>query len=194
MDIKKLLTESLPDLAEDLFPPVAIVRDFARLIAGTDDDEEASARIAADPALQAEMQTAVLQHVLSMTRAEIDRIRAENEVLKEVNETMRVEAQSPNWWASAWRPFWGGISALAFLAVCVLVCVLAWRAVTTGSADALDMVPRLTAEFAMLFTIPGAILGVASWHRGKEKRIQAGEGSGPSLVNRTIRALKGGNR
>jgi hypothetical protein len=32
------------------------------------------------------------------------------------------------------------------------------------------MIPQLVGAFATLFAIPGAILGVTAWHRGKEKR------------------------
>lgn len=38
------------------------------------------------------------------------------------------------------------------------------------------LIPQLIGAMAALFATPMAILGVASWHRGKEKRALAGEG------------------
>lgn len=106
--------------------------------------------------------------------AEIDSVEA-REALAQINQTMRAESASDKWWVSGWRPFWGFVSALAFAIVAALVCWLGYQAVRTGNQDALRMVPDLVTAMAMLFGIPGAILGVASWHRGKEKRIRAGE-------------------
>lgn len=90
--------------------------------------------------------------------------------LQAVNATMQVEGKSEKWPQYGWRPYWGFASGTAFLAVCVLVCVLAYQAVLGGKPEALNMIPQLVGAFATLFAIPGAILGVASWHRGMEKR------------------------
>ncbi|WP_286237977.1 3TM-type holin [Neptuniibacter halophilus] len=97
------------------------------------------------------------------------------ERLKAVNRTMQVESQSEHWWQSAWRPFWGFISALAFLGLVIAVGFLAFEAIEKGNQNAMVMIPQLISSATMLFGIPAAILGVASWHRGKEKRIKAGE-------------------
>lgn len=87
-----------------------------------------------------------------------------------VNTTMQAEAKSEHWPQYSWRPFWGFISALAFLGVVVLSCVLGYEAVLGGKPEALIMIPQLVAAYATLFSIPGAILGVTAWHRGKQKR------------------------
>jgi len=41
--------------------------------------------------------------------------------------------------------------------------------------NAMQMIPQVIFNFTTLFGIPGAILGLASHHRGKEKRLKAGE-------------------
>lgn len=87
-----------------------------------------------------------------------------------VNITMQAEAKSEHWPQWSWRPFWGFSSALAFLFVAGLCCVLAYQAILGGRPESIAMIPQLVAAFATLFTIPGAILGVTAWHRGKEKR------------------------
>ena len=87
-----------------------------------------------------------------------------------VNTTMQAEAKSEHWPQYSWRPFWGFISAIAFLFVVVLCCYLAYKGVLMGKPEALTMIPQLVFAFAGLFGIAGAILGVASWHRGAQKR------------------------
>lgn len=98
--------------------------------------------------------------------------------LTEVNATMRAEAASEHWPQWSWRPFWGFASGVAFLAVSVLCCWLGFDAVKARDMVAIGMIPQLVASFATLFAIPGAILGVASWQRGKEKieAVKAGAG------------------
>ncbi len=92
----------------------------------------------------------------------------------QVNQTMREESKSEHWIQYSWRPYWGFISATAFGVVCVFVCVLAYQAIFKGKPEAINMIPALVGAFAILFGIPGAILGVASWHRGMMKREKNG--------------------
>lgn len=106
----------------------------------------------------------------------LQEVEAERATIESVNQTMREEAKSDNWWTSGWRPYWGFISGTAFLFVCILVCVLAYKAVLGGVPEAMAMIPQLIGAFAALFAIPGAILGVTAWHRGKMQRLKAGEG------------------
>ena len=71
--------------------------------------------------------------------------------------------------------FWGFASALAFVGLVIMVGFLAHAAIMKGNQNAMTMIPQIISAATMLFGIPAAILGVASWHRGKEKRIIAGE-------------------
>jgi len=101
------------------------------------------------------------------------RLEAETARLTEINRTMRAESQSEHWAQWGWRPYWGFASGTAFVFVCVLVCVLAYKAVLGGVPSAMAMIPQLIGAFTALFAIPGGILGVSAWHRGKEKRAKA---------------------
>lgn len=100
--------------------------------------------------------------------------QADTEDQKNVNETMRVEANSAHWPQWAWRPFIGFTFGLAFLAVCAFVCRLAYDAIWGGHPEAIAMIPQLVSAFTMLFAIPGGILGVSAWHRGQQKREALG--------------------
>lgn len=133
-------------------------------------------------AIQADPNAAVkLQEIESQERVRLREIVAdqtkvslqeETKRLQSVNETMRNEAKSEHWLQWAWRPLWGVISAAAFFVVSSFVCYLAYKAVMEGEPAAMQMIPQLIGSMTMLFGVPGAILGVASWHRGKAKRGQ----------------------
>lgn len=135
---------------------------------GTEDDPDAVlAAIKADP------QAAVkLQQIQSNERVQIEEIQAKERAstIEAVNSTMVAESKSEHWMQWAWRPLWGIISACAFLVVCILVCYLAYLSILGGKPEAMAMIPGLITSMTTLFAVPGAILGVASWHRGKAKR------------------------
>ena len=99
-----------------------------------------------------------------------------------VNQTMRVEVQQGHPWAGAWRPFWGFCSAVAFFVAVAGIIGLTAYAISTKKPGLLSSVPGLISSLAMLFSVPGAILGVASWHRGQKQRIEAGEVKQPLLA------------
>lgn len=115
----------------------------------------------------------------NLTRANNDYLleqsRIENKRLGIINQTMQVEANSENSWASKWRPFWGFVSAISFgiisISIAIAFAILAYK----DPAEAIKTLPTFITSLAALFSIPGAILGVSAWHRGKEKRIKAGE-------------------
>jgi hypothetical protein len=108
-------------------------------------------------------------------KLEEHRITQDTQRIMTVNETMRAESKSEHWPQWSWRPFWGFISALAFLAVCVFVCCLGYKAIVGQDSTAIGQIPLIIGAFSTLFTIPGAVLGISAWHRGKEKRIQLGD-------------------
>ncbi len=120
-----------------------------------------------ESANRVELEKAVLQ-------AETARLAEETKRILAVNTTMQKETAHGGF-SGFWRPFWGVISALAFAVVAVFVCFLAYEAIVGGKPEALNMIPQLVSSVALLFSIPGAILGVTAWHRGKMQRIQAGD-------------------
>lgn len=123
-------------------------------------------------------------HIEAMRGLEVEET---TKIIESVNATMRVEATSQHWWVSAWRPFWGAASAVAFV-ICILCdAALAFYALKTGQQELLNIIPSLVTAQATLFAVPGAILGVASWHRGKEKRIIAGETQQESELIKVLR-------
>lgn len=125
-----------------------------------------------DPDALLKIKMAEQQHQLSLQK---QLIHAENMRITAINKSMRAESHSEHFLQWAWRPIWGIISAIAFLILTCFVCFLAYQSITGSKPEAISMIPQLVSSFATLFAIPLAILGVASWHRGVEKRLKVGD-------------------
>ena len=124
----------------------------------------------------------------------VTELEANKSIIEAVNQTMQAESKSDNWWTSGWRPYWGFISGTAFLAVCVFICYLMYEAIIGGKPEMMAHIPQVIGAFAALFAIPGAILGVTAWHRGKMQRIHVVEVTGDiaSLVADLRNLIKSG--
>ena len=116
--------------------------------------------------LEADHETEILTLQNNLALADL---QAEVDTLKAVNGTMQVEAASEKWWVSGWRPFWGFTSGFTFLVVSVFFCYLMYMGILGKQPEALQAIPNLVTSFTMLFGIPGAILGIASYGRNKLK-------------------------
>ena len=143
------------------------VVDIAKTITGFQDPQQAVDAIAKNPELQIKFQEQANQFELGLEREYTERMAI-------VNQTMQAEAKSEHWPQWFWRPYWGLISGTAFGFICVLICMLAWRAISKADQNAIGMIPLLIGAFTALFGIPGAILGISAWGRNKlkEKRDQ----------------------
>jgi len=83
---------------------------------------------------------------------------AETMRIQSVNKTMQEESKSEHWMQWAWRPFIGFIFGITFIGVYFALPLLKLAS------------PAIPSEAWMMI---GAVLGVASWHRGIEKIEQA---------------------
>lgn len=164
---KKLAKHGL-NLLGSAVPGASFVTGMVADILGCDNTPSAMdiALKKADPAKILELKTLQLQN---KSRLQEIILGNETERLKAINETMQIESKSEKWWQSGWRPFWGFISGVAFLFVCIMVCFLAYQAVSKADSNAMAMIPQLITTMSTLFAVPGAILGISAWHRGKEK-------------------------
>jgi hypothetical protein len=138
----------------------------AQAVTGKPTGEEALAAIQANAALAKAFQDNVFAFERSWLEEETKR-------LESVNQTMRVEATSADPWQRRWRPFWGFLSAIQFNVCATGIIGIAGYAIYKRDVEMIRSLPDLVTALAMLFTIPGAILGVASWLRGKTQLEQA---------------------
>lgn len=84
-----------------------------------------------------------------------------------VNKSIQAEAISEHWPTYAWRPFIGFVFGITFIFVAGLCCYLGYLAVIENNDKAMTMIPAIVTSFTTLFGIPGAILGVSAYFRGK---------------------------
>lgn len=123
---------------------------------------------------------AKLRELQEKHRHEIERltIEAETARIAEANKTMRVEANAEDSWTRRWRPFWGFASGFAWSA---MACAIAWSIATGNSSGVISELSGIPETF---WLIPLTVLGVASWHRGKKQRVEAGEQSTGSVAQK----------
>lgn len=118
---------------------------------------------------------------LEELKAEVLRIQLENETaiyvedtkrIQSVNETIRAEVIG-NPEAGAWRPLWGRVACWTWVFQVVAILSLLGYDVAVGEYQLIGQLALLTGLMFAINTMPAAILGVASWHRGGEKKILA---------------------
>lgn len=176
--VAPLLTKLLP------LPGAGVASELLATALGVENEPaKIEAALASDPQALAKIKEVELNN-----QAELQRLVtvAETNRLLAVNETMQSEGKSEHWPQWAWRPFWGFVSGVAFLILTGFICFLMWKAISAGDVAAINAIPQMITSFSTLFAIPLAILGVASWHRGKEKRLLAGETSNGDIVTRLL--------
>jgi hypothetical protein len=198
MDLLKTIGKYSKLIPLALSGPVGVASTIATVVRDvfgveSNDDAELARAIERDPQAALKLRQIELDHRTELQRLAFQtasaHLAAETARIESVNQTMRVEAQSEKWPQYSWRPFWGFISALAFLMVCVFVGIIAFEALKNKDPAAIAMVPQLVTSFATLFTIPGAILGITAWHRGRQKRVAAGEAPRAGLMARVAKAV-----
>lgn len=138
-------------------PAGAAIGSLVALALGTDNTPEAiSNAIATDP--QAALKMAQFESdnkvkLQAMMFAHADNVlSADTARIESVNATMREEAKAEHWWSSGWRPFCGFVFGITFFGVYFVLPLL--------------KMPVPVVPFEAWASI-GAILGVASWFRGK---------------------------
>lgn len=174
------LTEFVPHLARwiggDKAGAVADQAiDIARQVTGQAEPPDALEAIRRDPQLQIQLQQA-------MTPVIIAQLEADARELESINATMRAEYASSDEYVRRWRPYWGYITArawmlqIAMLAVVVIGAVIATVMGQTAAVDALlagaaTLVGALTVQWGIALTV----LGVSVSKRTHDKCIAAGQ-------------------
>lgn len=137
-------------------PAGAAVGALVSATLGTDNDPSAVQQaLVSNPDIavklaQLEVEQRVQLQTLAVT-AEQNRLVAETSQLGAVNSTMQSEAAAEHWPTYSWRPFIGFVFGTMAFGVYFVLPLLG------------IVIPTVPTEAWMAF---GAILGVASWHRG----------------------------
>ena len=171
-DIKNKIGKSAPIIATMFGGPMAGA--VTKMIANTLGVDATPEAIGLELERNPDAMIKIKRLELERFKVEVDLEKTEMvtdaEKMESVNVTMREEFKATKWWTSAWRPFWGFASAIAFVILVGFVCYLAYSAIAENDSDAMTMIPQMVFAFTGLFAIPGAILGVTAWHRGKMQR------------------------
>lgn len=92
----------------------------------------------------------------------------------DINKTMQAESTSEHWAQWFWRPFIGMVFGFNLL-VCTLTVTMIYIGVMFGVAEAITALASLPQMIGALGAVNGAalpVLGIASWHRGKQKLLR----------------------
>lgn len=176
--VKAGLSKVAPLLGSALGPLGGVAGAMVAGVLGVDNEPESITKGLenANPETIAELKRIEIENKTELTKlglqVQIAEAEADAKSIESVNETMRVETKSEDQWARRWRPFWGFSSAIGFFIVCM---ALAWALVIEGNDVVIKNLGSIVTSIAMLFSIPGAILGVSAWHRGVKQRIEAGQ-------------------
>lgn len=165
------------DKAGDMADRVAGV---ARNITGQADATAAMEAIKKDPQLTLQFQQQVNQIIV----AELD---AENRQLESINATMRAEATSGDKFVSRWRPTFGYIVSLTWLAQ---MAALTW--VTVRHPEQAAVVLTAAAGLSVMWSVALAVLGVQVVKRSQDKQVAAGQPVGPGLLGALAQRIAGG--
>ncbi|MCJ9428561.1 3TM-type holin [Kordiimonas marina] len=155
---------------------------------------------AVQQALQADPNAASkLAQIEAENRGDLDKLYAEA-VLAEVheqNQTMRAEIASQDKFVRRWRPFFGYVTAICFLAQFLMVLIV-------GTYTVIWDPDHITQTFNGLFQICSAltstwaialsVLGVSIAQRSRDKQIAAGHPPEPSLIGAITQRLIGGTQ
>lgn len=118
--------------------------------------DEVSAALKTDPDAAVKIKAIEAQRQVDLqgllVQSEASRLAAETAAITSVNKTMQAEVASERWPSYSWRPFVGFVFGVMFLGVYFVLPLLRLP------------VPEVPVEAWMSI---GAVLGVASWFRGK---------------------------
>lgn len=120
------------------------VVEIAQTVTGQPTPEAALKAVQLSPEIAAQFQKAVLDQQVELEKLAVEQIRA-------VNQTMQAEAASEHWPTYSWRPFIGFMFGSYIGSM--------WLLPLFGKTPAV-----LSADLTLAV---GAILGVASWFRGR---------------------------
>jgi len=195
--VKGLLAKTAPILGNAIAPGVGGIA--GTLLSGALGVENEPDKIATALANATPEQIVAIKQAELENKTELARIAASREIAEitagttrigEVNTSLRAET-SKGGWSGFWRPFWGVISAVAFIVQVVYTMYLVHKAValmskaeTLSQAQAIiTAIGAVTMSLMPMWGVPLTVLGVAAWHRGQMQRVQAGETKGAGILN-----------
>jgi len=142
------------------------VAGVAKSVTGQSDAQSAVEAIQQDPEQARKFKEALQEYRIKMERERTEQMAT-------VNKTMRAESESEHWPQYSWRPFNGFMFGITLFAV------------YAGLPAFEKPVPEIPQWVWLAWA---SVLGVTTWHRGKQKRAEAGDTQG--ALSRAAGAIK----
>lgn len=180
-DVGKFVAKAAPVLGGVLGGPAGAAAGAAgNLVASAlgveADPDQVQKAMESDPEAAIKLKELENQHRDRLLSWQEKQLEAETEQLKSVNKTMQAEAKSEKWPQYTWRPYNGFLFGTTMFGVYFVLPLMDKE------------IPEIDYWVWMAWA---AVLGVTSWHRGKQKRAQAGENNaGGGAVSKAAGALK----
>lgn len=112
-----------------------------------------------------------LEHEATMRQADTADLTVVNNTIQEELKHSAEEA----WYQKAWRPFNGFVVGAGSLIGVIAVAILFFNALKLPAEAiglACSQVPLLAGAIAAILAVPGAAVGITSWHKGQLQREQ----------------------
>jgi len=104
---------------------------------------------------------------------EKDMRKIDTEQMGVVAKTMiEYDTKADKWYQKAWRPAWAFMSCGCFGYVIVVLIDTFKMAVKMNNPAVMNTMPQFVFNIFLLFTIPGAVMGVTAWGRNKLKQTR----------------------
>jgi len=120
------------------------------------------------------------RHIEALDKTESEDFQT---ALREVNATMRAEAQSDDAFTRRWRPFFGYVTAVTWgLQATAIAFAIVWATLTPEQSAAIFAgLSALMGAMTVMWGIALSVLGVNAVQRSRDKAVAAGL-SPPSMV------------
>jgi hypothetical protein len=113
------------------------------------------------------------RHIEAMDKTESEDFQT---ALREVNATIRAEAQSEDAFTRRWRPFFGYVAAATWgLQAAAIAFAIAYATAVPGrAADILPALAQLMGAMTVMWGIALSVLGIQVVQRSRDKAVAAG--------------------
>lgn len=134
--------------------------EVAQVVTGASTPDAAVEALRKDP-------SALAEYRAKMEALALEEYKAETERLEVVNETMRAEAASSDWYVRRMRPTFGYLTAAQITGLFGVICYLLLAEPITTAVPAISV---LTQFAVPIFSVELSVLGVYVYQRSQEKR------------------------
>lgn len=184
-DLSGLVAKAAPLIGSLLGGPAggAVGALVARAVGAKPEPAAIAQAIEADPKALERIREMELSHQRELERMHLE---AETARLAQINQTMRTEVASQDAYVRRWRPTFGYLVAIAWLAQSVAI---AWMFAVKPAAA--GTVAQAVTALTPMWGVALAVLGINVTSRSKDKQVAAGQTPPAGLLGALAERLRG---